>query len=112
MACTIIIGATGWTIGHRLPGLAVDPSMQDFRSLAILSPVRDLLLWAELSLWIGTATGIAAIVLGIIAIVKRRGRGSGIAALVLAGLGPIVYVTVGMTAFTMGATAGALATVV
>lgn len=111
VACTIIIGVTGWNIGYRLPGLSVGATVQDLESLSMLSPVRDEVLWAELSLWVGSVTGIAAIVLGIIATVRRHGRGAAIAALVVAAVGPIAYFTVAATAFTMGATAGALATI-
>jgi hypothetical protein len=58
---------------------------------SILSPVREWVLLAEVSFWAGTVLGIWAIVQGIIAIAKRRGRGPGIAAVVVAVIGPLLY---------------------
>lgn len=57
----------------------------DFSALA---PVRTEVLWLELTFWAGTALGLFALVGGIIAIARRRGRGMGIAALVLSLFGP------------------------
>ncbi|MDR6865665.1 hypothetical protein J2Y69_000247 [Microbacterium resistens] len=74
--------------------------------LRVLSPVRDIVLWAEISFWTGTVLGILAFVVGIIATVRRRGRGAGIAAIVLSVLGPIVFGGVVFTLLTMGAAAG------
>lgn len=59
--------------------------------LAALSPVRIETLWAEIMFWLGTALGVLALVAGIIAIVRRRGRGLGIAAVVIAALGPGLF---------------------
>jgi len=59
--------------------------------IAALSPVRVETLWAEIMFWLGTALGIFAIVAGIIAIARRRGRGMGIAAIVIAVLGPVFF---------------------
>ncbi len=58
---------------------------------SVLTPVRDWVLLGEISFWAGTVLGTAALVLGIIAIVKNRGRAAGIVAVVLAGLGPILF---------------------
>lgn len=58
---------------------------------SILTPVRDWVLLGEVSFWAGTILGITALVLGIVAIVTRRGRGAGIAAVVVAALGPVVF---------------------
>lgn len=76
--------------------------------LAFLSPVRELVLWAEIGFWAGTILGIWALVQGIIAIVTRRGRGLGIAAVVIAALGPLLFASVVSTAVlgAIGAAAG------
>lgn len=58
---------------------------------SLLSPVRDWVLLAEIGFWAGTALGIWAIVQGIVAIARRAGRGWGIAAVVVAALGPIIF---------------------
>lgn len=57
----------------------------------LLSPVRDLVLVAEIAFWAGTALGIAAFILGIVAASVDRGRGAGIAAIVVSALAPIVF---------------------
>ena len=62
--------------------------------LSYFASVRDSVLWLEISLWIGTIAGITAIVLGIIASVQRKGRGYGIAALVL-GITGFIFWAVG-----------------
>ena len=66
-------------------------NLSDEQLLGLLSPVRDLVPWAEIGFWVGTGLGIWAIVQGIVAIVKRRGRGLGIAAVIVGALGPIAY---------------------
>lgn len=58
---------------------------------SVLAPVRDWVLIAEVSFWVGTVLGLWALIQGIVAIAKNRGRGAGIAALVLAILGPFVF---------------------
>lgn len=57
----------------------------------LLSPVRDLVLVAEIAFWAGAALGVAAFVLGIVAVSTDRGRGAGIAAIVVSVLAPIVF---------------------
>lgn len=93
------------------PGLASSTSTTfDWR---ILSPVRDLVLLAEVSFWTGTAIGITALVLGIVAIARRAGRGTGIAAVVVAALGPAVFTLLTVVAAVAGlATLGETAPVV
>lgn len=73
--------------------LASRPISTDF-DWAVLSAVRDWVLLAETAFWIGTAVGVWALVQGIIALVKGRGRGWGIAAVVIAALGPVVFFVV------------------
>lgn len=99
----VIAGVAGFQIGRRLPE-GVSTTSDDV--LSILSPARDQVLWAELSFWTGTILGIAAIVIGIIAIRKRQGRGAGIGALVVAGLGPIIFFVVLLIAFSTGSASG------
>ena len=66
-------------------------SLSDEQALALLSPVRGLVLWAEIGFWAGTVLGLWALIQGIVAIATRRGRGRGIAATIVAAAGPIVY---------------------
>lgn len=62
--------------------------------LRLLTPVRDWVLLGEIAFWVGTVCGVWAIVQGIIAIAKRRGRGWGIAAVITAAAGPFVFFAV------------------
>ncbi|MCS3443627.1 hypothetical protein [Microbacterium phyllosphaerae] len=101
----IIAGAAGFEIGHRIPG-GLDTTDPDF--LSILSPARDQVLWAEIAFWTGTILGIAAIVIGILAIRKKQARGAGIAALVVAVLGPIFFWVVLLVTISAGTAAGFL----
>jgi hypothetical protein len=77
---------------------------------SILTPVRDWVLLGEIAFWTGTVLGTWALVQGIVAIVKDRGRGWGVAAVILAVLGPIAF-AVGVQAllvagFASGASVG------
>ncbi|MCR2825557.1 hypothetical protein [Microbacterium sp. zg.Y909] len=72
---------------------------------AYLAPARGSVLTAELSFWAGTVLGIWALVQGIVAIAQQRGRGQGIAAVVVAALGPVVFavaVVIGLSAGASG----------
>lgn len=103
-----IIGATAaFAVGSIIPNAVDDVTSTGLYSLAFLAPARDQVLWAEISFWAGTVLGIAAFVLGIVAIVKRRGRGQGIAGLIIAVLGPVVFFTAVFIALTVGAAVGA-----
>ena len=54
-------------------------SFTEEQLLALLSPVRDLVLWAEIGFWAGTVLGIWALIQGIVAIATRRGQaGTGV----------------------------------
>ena len=101
----IVVGIAGFEIGRRLPG-GFDTTDPDF--LSVLSPARDQVLWAELSFWTGTVLGIAAIVIGILAIRKKQARGAGIAALVVSVLGPIIFWVVLLVAISTGTATGFL----
>ncbi|MGF6823220.1 hypothetical protein M2317_002131 [Microbacterium sp. ZKA21] len=103
-----IFGAVAaFAVGSIIPGAVDDVTSADFESLAFLSPARDEVLWTEISFWTGTVLGIGAFVLGILAIVKRRGRGQGIAAVVVSVLGPVLFFTAVFIALGIGAAAGA-----
>lgn len=99
----IIAGVAGFEIGRRLPG-GIDTNDPDL--LTLLSPARDQVLWAELSFWAGTILGIAAIVVGILAIRKRQRRGLGITALIVAVLGPVIFWVVLLFAVSAGTATG------
>jgi hypothetical protein len=77
----------GLGLGREI-ALRPDRSTWDW---SILTPVRDWVLVAEVSFWIGTALGMWALIQGIVAIVSRRGRIAGIVAVVLAVIAPVVF---------------------
>ncbi len=86
-----VVGAiAGWNVGSGATTQLIT-QMRSTMDLSILTPVRDWVLLGEISFYAGTALGIWAIVQGIIAIVQRRGRGQGIAALVVALVAPFVF---------------------
>jgi hypothetical protein len=72
--------------------------------------VREWVLLGEIAFWAGTVLGIWAIVQGIVAIAKRRGLGTGIAAVVVAVVGFFIFVTTvygaGLAGIATGASAG------
>jgi hypothetical protein len=70
--------------------------------LHILTPVRDWVLLGELSFWAGTALGIWALVQGIVAIARKRGRVAGVVAVVVAVLAPVVFALAAFLAFSAG----------
>lgn len=74
--------------------------------LAALSPVRTPVLWVEVLFWSGTVSGTVAIVLGIMAAAKKRGRGMGITAIVLAALGPGGFLLMTSILFGLGNATG------
>lgn len=73
---------------------------------SILTPVRDWVLMGEIAFWAGTVIGIWALVQGIVAIATRRGRGAGIAAVVIAAVGPLIFGAVVQGFLTAGFAAG------
>lgn len=98
----IIAGINAFEIGRLVPqGLSAGNG-----DLSALSPARDQVLWAELSFWTGAALGVAAIVLGILAIRRRQGRGAGIAAIVVAAAASVLFFVVLVIAFATGSAAG------
>lgn len=99
----IIAGIAGFEIGVRLPS-GFDTTDPDF--LSTLSPARTQVLWAEIASWVGTALGIAAIVVGIIAIRKKQRRGLGIAGLALGVLGAGIFWIVLVATLSAGTATG------
>ena len=92
----------GLGAGRQITAGALD---SDF-DWSILTPVRDWVLLGEVSFWVGTALGVWALVQGVVAIVSARGRGAGIAAVIVAAQGPIVFGAVVQGFLTAGLTAG------
>lgn len=103
----IVGGAAAYQIGFKLPS-AMQQLNESTSDLSFLAPVRDQVLMGEISFWLGTLTGIAAIVLGIMAIVKRAGRAWGITALILGVIGPLIFFTVVGVTLGVGASSGAV----
>ncbi len=58
---------------------------------SLLTPVREWVLLSEIAFWAGTVLGIWALVQGIVAIARKRGRGWGVAAVVIATIGAVVF---------------------
>lgn len=110
---TIVSATTAFAaaMGAMTRAVEVSPSgLEDLSSdqlLALLSPVRGLVLWAEIGFWAATVIGIWALVQGIVAIWARRGPGPGIGAVVVAALGPVLYFLIVGTATISGVAAGA-----
>ena len=91
LGAAIAVAIAGYGIGLGSGReLSSGPIDADF-DWSVLSPVRGSVLLAEVSFWVGTALGLWALVQGVIAIVKGRGRGAAIAAVIIAALGPIVF---------------------
>ncbi|WP_298865304.1 hypothetical protein [uncultured Microbacterium sp.] len=87
----VLAGVLGLQIGLqvRLEDIA-DPATGAV-SPAALSPVRTQVLWLEVLFWGATVIGILALILGIVATARRRGRGMGVFAIVLAAIGPLGF---------------------
>jgi len=85
--------------------ISTRPFTADF-DWSVLVPVRDWVLMGEVSFWVGTALGVWALVQGIVAIVTGRGRGAGIAAVIVAAVGPIAFGAVVQGFLTAGLAAG------
>lgn len=104
-----ILGAVfAFQIGSLLPVeyIGVDTTFEN--DLAALSPARIQVLWAEIAFWVGTALGALALVMGIIAVARRRGRGLGIAAIVVAAIGPVLFFVAVFVMLGIGAAVGSL----
>ncbi|MFT4235512.1 MAG: hypothetical protein QM607_11000, partial [Microbacterium sp.] len=84
-------------------GGGVDWESSDPISWDQLTPARDAVATAEFTFWAATVIGIIAIVLGIVAIAKRRGRGAGIAAVIISVLAPGLVLGAAFLGFVIGA---------
>jgi len=97
VGATLLSAITGFAAaeGAMRHAIVVSPSglenLTESQLLALLTPVRGLVLWAEIGFWAGTLLGVASLALGIVAIVTRRGRGPGIAGVVIAAVAPFLY---------------------
>ena len=69
--------------------------------------MRDQVLLGEIAFWLGTLLGTWALVQGMVALSRRRGRGYGIAAVVVAVLAPAVFAVVTWIALVAGLASGA-----
>ena len=102
----LVVGVATFNVGLGAGReLALRPLDADF-DWSVLTPVRDWVLVAELSFYVGTALGVWAIVQGIIAIVTDRGRRTGIAAVAVAVLGAILFAIALQSGLTAGLAAG------
>jgi len=111
VAAPIAASFAGWGIGagigaQQLTDLS-EANASTSAMLAALTPVRGQVLVAEIAFWAGTILGIWAIVQGIVAITRHRGRGFGIAAIIVAAVGPLAYFVLLLIFLGMGA-AGAV----
>ena len=92
----VVVPTVAGSISAYLIGAGIDltASEAEVENLSILSPVRDVVLWAEISFWAGTVLGLWALVQGIVALSRGRGRrrGFAIAAIVISALGLIIFV--------------------
>jgi hypothetical protein len=102
----IFAAINGMTIGSVIGQTGLD-ALSVSSNLAVLSPVRDEVLWAELAFWFGTILGVWAIIQGIVATVQRRGRGAGITAIIIAVIAPGAYFTALFVGLTMGVVSNA-----
>lgn len=59
---------------------------------SVLTPVREWVLVGEVSFWVGTVCGLWAVAQGIVATVRRTGRGPGLAALIVGAVAPLIFV--------------------
>ncbi|MGN8024999.1 hypothetical protein [Microbacterium sp. 22242] len=94
VALTIVAAVLSWQIGFGVSSGAELTTLVDriaASDLSVLTPVRQIVLWWEITAWTATALGLWALVQGVVAIAKRRGRGPGIAALIVAAVGPVVF---------------------
>ncbi|GAA3943079.1 hypothetical protein [Microbacterium soli] len=104
----LLAGLLALGIGTRTPFDMLITASGDL-SLSALTPVRTEVLWIEILFWAATVIGILAFVLGITAAVRRRGRGPGIAAIVLATIGPGGFLLSAWILFAVGTALGTTA---
>lgn len=88
---TVVAVITGATTGPMVLAALETPGPDGSIDLGYLSPVRGWVLAGEIAFWTGTALGIWAIVQGGVALASRRGFGAGLAAIIVAAVGPVVF---------------------
>lgn len=91
---SIIAGVVGFQIGLGAPDAVPMLTGDEPISMSVLSPVRGEVLLAEISFWGSTILGVFAIITGIWAISARRGRGAGIAAVIIAIVAAATYLLI------------------
>lgn len=101
---TVVLGVCCFLVG-------VQAGRTDFTAAtefdwSLLTPVRDAVLAGEITAWVATALGIWALVQGIVAIARRRGRGTGIAAVVITAAAPVIVATTAVIGFSIGMAVG------
>lgn len=101
----IIAGVAAWRIGTTLGNDGIQTFFDDPTRFDVLIPVRGDVLMAEIAFWCGTVLGLWAIAQGIVAVVTRRGRAFGVAAIVIAAIGPFAYYLVLIISLGIGAAA-------
>jgi hypothetical protein len=87
----VVAAVAGFNIALGAAGQLALGAMDAPFDWRVLTPVRGWVLLGEIAFWLGTGLGVWALVQGVIAIVKDRGRGAGVAAVVIAALGPVVF---------------------
>lgn len=107
VGATILGAIAGYGIGLGTGRSLALPAMDLQFDWSILTPVREWVLLGEIAFWTGTALGTWALVQGIVAIVQDRGRGWGLAAVIVAALGPIAFAVGVQALLTAGFAAGA-----
>lgn len=100
LACVTAFAAA-MAVGREVPGL---PGALG-AGWAVLSPARGWVLLGELAFWAGTFAGGWGLVQGIVAVRQRRGRGPGVAAIVLCAAGPVVFFLLGVLGYLAGSLA-------
>ncbi|TDN92380.1 hypothetical protein [Microbacterium sp. BK668] len=91
LGSVVAVSIATFRIGAGTAGQLADGRISTDFDWSLLSPVRAWVLIGESAFWFGTVLGIWALVQGIVAIVKNRGRGLGIGAVICAALGPIAF---------------------
>lgn len=106
LVATLLASAVAGFLAFRIASRVL-PDLQTATTVdaRVFSPVRELVLAGEITFWAATVIGVTALVLGIVATARNAARGAGIAAIVVAALGPIVF-----GAFVVLAITGAAAT--
>lgn len=106
LASPIVSAVTGATLGHLVQpgsgfaaGFAAGSNSRDPQTI-----IASLLIWAQFLL--GSGLGIWALIQGIVAVRARRGRSWGIAAIVFAGVAPILSLIVFFIAAALAESAG------